>query len=119
MHELSVAAALLDLVRRRCRPDHEVREVAVAVGALTGIAPASLAFYFEGLSQGTDLEGARLVCRAVPGRIRCAGCGAEYEPGGFARVCPGCGALGGEVLSGTELDLERIEERARVRDLRV
>lgn len=113
MHELAIATALVDLVRHRmprCVAGHELA-VTVEVGALTGIAPASLAFYFEGLTRGTPLEGAALECRFVPARVRCRACGAVYEPEGFARVCTACGALGGEVLAGTELHLLHVGEK--------
>ena len=107
MHELSIARALVDLVEKRSR-GARAEEVEVAVGALTGVVPECLAFSWEGLVAGTPLESARLEVRLVAARALCpSGCGA-YEPEGFARVCPLCGALGGEVLSGDELDLVRL-----------
>ena len=115
MHELAIAEALIDLVRRR-RPANRpsAGTVEIEVGALTGLVPECLAFYWDGLTRGTELEGFELACRAVPARVRCRGCGGTYEPAGFAPVCAACGALGGEVLSGEELNLLRIEELANV-----
>lgn len=104
MHELSLAEALVRLVAERAG-DTPVAEVTVRVGALTGVVPACLAFHYEGLTAGTPLAGSRLVCERVPAGLRCPVCGGEYEPDGFARVCTACGALGGEVLQGLELDL--------------
>lgn len=112
MHELAIAAALVDLVRRRTAPGDEVAEVRVDVGALTGIVPECLAFYYDGLTRETPLEGSRLRCRRLPARVRCGACAAVYEPEGFAPVCTACGGLGGEVLQGRELDLARIEMRS-------
>jgi hydrogenase nickel incorporation protein HypA/HybF len=112
VHELAIARSLVDLVGRKTAPGAKVAEVVIELGALTGLVPDCLAFYFEGLTRGTALDGAHLACRLVPARIRCPACGAEYGPDGFARVCAICGALGGEVLAGEELDLVSIERSA-------
>jgi len=109
MHELAIATALVEQVRRRAPAGARVVAVGVAIGASTGIVPDSLSFYVEGLTRGTPLEAARFDLVLVPARVRCAGCGCEYEPDGFIRVCTSCGTLGGVVLSGDELDLTRIE----------
>jgi hydrogenase nickel incorporation protein HypA/HybF len=105
---MAIASALLDLVRRRERRGARVVGFEVAIGALTGIVPDSLAFYVEGLSLGTPLEGARLTIRSVPAQLLCGSCGDRYEPERFLRVCPRCGALGGRLLSGEEMDLLRV-----------
>lgn len=109
MHELAVVHALIDLAIARAVPDRPVREVEIEVGALTGLVTDSLCFYYDCLSPDTALAGSRLICREVPAAVRCAVCDERYEPERFARVCPACGSLGGSVLSGSELNLLRVE----------
>ncbi|HVY60587.1 MAG TPA: hydrogenase maturation nickel metallochaperone HypA [Planctomycetota bacterium] len=113
MHELAIARSLVDLVARRAPANLEVTDVVIELGALTGLVEDSLAFYFDGLTRDTPLEGARLRCRRIAARVRCAACGAEYEPDDFARVCALCGSLGGEVIAGEELNLVSIESRSK------
>lgn len=119
MHELAIAHALMALVLSRVSPGDEVSDVEIEVGALTGIIPESLAFHFDGLALGTPLEGARLVCRPRPPRILCPSCETVYEPTGFGRVCTACGALGGTVLSGQELNLVSVGRHRHVRHVRL
>lgn len=114
MHELGVARSLVEMVRDRLIPGERVREVEVEVGALTGLVPESLEFYFQGLTAETPLAGVRLICRRVPACFRCPDCGLCYLPETFAPVCIECGALGGTLLSGRELNLLRIGERVHV-----
>jgi hydrogenase nickel incorporation protein HypA/HybF len=111
MHELSVAKALFDLVADRAGGER-VELVEIEIGALTGLSPDSIAFFFETMAIGTALEGARLSCTLVPAEVRCGPCGAVYAPEGFARVCTRCGALGGAVLRGEELNLVGLVRRA-------
>lgn len=58
MHEVAVAGGILDAVRAEVaarRPARAVK-VGVRIGEMAGIEPESLAFCFEALVKGTDLE---------------------------------------------------------------
>ena len=82
----------------------------VRVGALCGAVPEALRFAFEALTEGTGEEGMWLELKEEGARFRCEGCGEVFEAavgGGYA--CPACGGIGGEVVSGRELELESIE----------
>lgn len=97
-------------------PPPRVDRVTVEVGRLTGIVPASLAWYFDLLTPGTALQGAALVVDEIPIRGRCTDCGARFEIETLAFTCPGCGSGFVELLSGRELrvvSLETAEEVAR------
>ena len=58
MHEVTVAAGILDAVRAEVAAQKPARaiKVGVRIGEMAGIDPGSLAFCFEALVQGTDLE---------------------------------------------------------------
>jgi len=58
MHEVTVAAGILDAVRAEVTAQKPARaiKVGVRIGEMAGIDPGSLAFCFEALVKGTDLE---------------------------------------------------------------
>ena len=58
MHEVGVAAGILEAVRKEIaiRESARATKVGVRIGDMAGIDPESLAFCFEALIKGTDLE---------------------------------------------------------------
>ena len=80
MHELSLAAAIADIVDRHACGRRVIR-VEVAIGHLRQAVPAALSFGFELVSTGTTLEGAKLDIRQVPVR----GLVPRLRPGSRAR----------------------------------
>ena len=68
MHEVAIADGILKAVRTECAARHSARatKVGVRVGEMAGIDPESLAFCFEALVKGTDLEPLELEIQ--PGR---------------------------------------------------
>jgi hydrogenase nickel incorporation protein HypA/HybF len=58
MHELGIAASILDAVRQETATHRPARaaKVGVRIGEFAGIDPASLAFCFEALVKGSGLE---------------------------------------------------------------
>ncbi len=111
MHELSVAANIIEIVREHTPEGavSQVREVLVRVGDLSGVVPDSLQFCFEAVTSGTDLAGAAMRIDRVPARLRCRDCGMEGSAGEGILLCPGCGSLHTELTQGTELQVVSIE----------
>jgi hydrogenase nickel incorporation protein HypA/HybF len=58
MHEVAVAGGILEAVRAEAAARKPARavKVGVRIGEMAGIDPESLAFCFEALVKGTDLE---------------------------------------------------------------
>ena len=108
MHELSIAQAIVDVAARHAG-EARVASVHVRVGHLRQVVPSALEFSFELCAHGTPAEGAVLELEEVPAGVRCRGCGAESEPGGFPLACGGCGGLDVEVVRGEELQVESLE----------
>ena len=118
MHELAVAQAIVAAaeVHAEGRP---VTAVRVRVGRLRQVVPEYLSFYIELASRGTACEGAEFEWVRVPSRLRCADCGAEWDPApppahGEDQLtvrfrCPGCESGNHRVLSGDELVVESID----------
>jgi len=111
MHELGIAQALVEQVQEICA-SHGARgvlTVAIRVGTWRLVVEESLRWYFDLLTQGTPLEGSRLEVERIEARARCRSCGREFKAEPPLLVCPECESLGGELVSGQELDLVSVE----------
>ena len=108
MHELSLSGAIVNTAVKHAagRP---VSVVNLRVGRLRQVVPDTLDFYFEFVARGTVCEGARLEQELVPARLRCRDCGSEWEIDFPDFRCTQCAAVGVEVLSGEEFEVESIE----------
>ncbi len=111
MHELSITQNILGIVVKHAEraQARRVTTINLVVGELTGLVDDSIQFYFDMLSPGTITEGARLVIERIPTHVRCRVCAREFEPKDMNWACPGCAAIGGEVLSGREFSVKSIE----------
>ncbi len=107
MHELSLAQSVVSLLLQEARRHDigSIQQVCLRVGALRAVVPELLQTGLELVSRGTPAEGARFLVEQVPGQARCARCRATYAVEDLLLVCPACGALGGEILAGQELQL--------------
>ena len=110
MHELSVAATILDMVETEARKAGltRVAEVRVLVGPLSGINPESLEFCFGALADQSCSKGARLNIEVPVGVMRCRSCGRESEFTRMTYVCPQCGSVDVGVEASRELQLREI-----------
>ena len=114
MHELSIAASVVEIVCRHAA-GRRVTRVCLKVGHLRQIVPASLCFSFELVAKGTPAEGADLILEAVPALGACGECGAETAQPTFPLQCQVCGALNPRIVAGDELIVESLElEEAEV-----
>jgi hydrogenase nickel incorporation protein HypA/HybF len=108
MHELSLATGIVDTVVRHAA-GRRVTAVQMRIGTMRQVVPESLDFYFGICSRDTICEGAELEQEILKARLRCNGCGEEWEldlPDFRCRSCPNGDV---EVLSGTEFEVESIE----------
>ena len=115
MHEMSIITSLLSIVREEMSR-HNVSKllvVRVRYGVLTNIVPEAMAFAFEALTTGTDLEGAKLETEEIPLTLHCAACDKEFsttDRNVFRATCPFCGCNEGHVpMNGRELYLQHLE----------
>ncbi len=108
MHELSISSAICDTAVRHAA-GRRVTCVAVRVGRLRQVVPASLSFCFGLVAKDTVCDGAQLELEIVPARLRCADCGHAWEIDVPAFRCPRCESADAEVVSGEELEVESIE----------
>lgn len=111
MHELSIAQSLIDVVKEEMRKNNakSLRSVRLHVGEMTAIVPEALAFSFEVVTNGTELEGTRLLMDVIPLRGYCPGCNEEFEIKDFTFICPSCESTKIETIAGRELSIVEIE----------
>ncbi|MBX3746248.1 MAG: hydrogenase maturation nickel metallochaperone HypA [Verrucomicrobiae bacterium] len=112
MHEASLMKTALDLALSQAAAQgaRRVHRLGMRVGDLSGVVPDALQFAFEALSLGSAAEGARLDIERVAPRYACDTCGAEFDPAEeLLPECPHCGALGGRLCRGLELELTSLE----------
>lgn len=107
MHELALTESVVDAVAQRL-PGARISCVRLDVGALSGVVADSVRFCFDLVTEGTNLEGARLEITQTPGRCRCGSCGAEFEPEGALMLCS-CGSAEVTVLCGQEFTIASVQ----------
>ncbi|MDH2390829.1 hydrogenase maturation nickel metallochaperone HypA [Streptomyces sp. HNM0663] len=108
MHELSIAAAVVERAQETARAHGAatVDAVRLRVGELSGVVGDALRFSFRLAAEGTALAGAELIVEEVPARAACDGCDAEFAVGSPPRLwCPRCERPAARLLAGRELEL--------------
>lgn len=112
MHELAVAAEILELARREALAAGARRVLCVRlrVGVASCLSPDSLAFGFEALARGTEAEGCRLEVERPPATFRCPACNHVGElPSLDDLGCPACGGHPVTLTGGRELSVLSLE----------
>src|ERR1039458_2808537 len=112
MHELSIVASIVDTVTESAAayPGARVLEVRLRVGALASVVEDSLQFCYVIATEGTALEGSRLVVNVLPVVMHCVPCGADVELEGVQSFrCSKCGEACCDLRQGRELEIEAIE----------
>ena len=112
MHELSIAASIVDAVTESAAayPGARVKEVRLRVGALASVIEDSLQFCWGITVEGTPLEGSKLVVNVLPVIAHCDACGKDGELSSLQSFrCPHCGEPAGDLRQGRELEIDSIE----------
>jgi hydrogenase nickel incorporation protein HypA/HybF len=116
MHELSIVTSIVETVTETlaAQPDSSrgarVLEVRLRVGALASVIPESLEFCWGIVSEGTPLEGSRLVVNMLPVVVHCTSCGQDATLEGVQSFrCPRCGEPCSDMRQGRELEIDSIE----------
>jgi len=111
MHEVGLAASILDIVRQYVPEERAglVRRVRVRIGEMAGVVPDSLAFCFTAAVEGTPYGRAILDIEHVPLMGRCQDCGVSMSMRTATFWCPGCGSPRVHLISGREMQVEDVE----------
>jgi hydrogenase nickel incorporation protein HypA/HybF len=112
MHELSIVSSVVDTVTESLEayPGARVEEVRLRVGVLAAVVVDSLEFCWGLATEGTALEGSRLVFKLIPVVMHCAACKEDVELDGVQSFrCPRCDEPCSDLRQGRELEIEAIE----------
>lgn len=112
MHELSIAASLVESAEQAARQAgaQRVTQVFLRLGALSGVAKDALLFSYDVATAGTLLEGSRLMIEDVPVIVHCDGCQRDVTlPGIQDFRCPACGQPSARIVAGRELEIAGVE----------
>lgn len=104
MHEMSIAQSILDLARSNVPAGAVLRSISVVAGPMRGIDPECMQLAWQAIGQDEVM----LKLMVLPWRMRCAGCGKEWEEPQLAEVCS-CGSSEVRPVGGDELQLRSIE----------
>jgi len=111
MHELGIAASILDCVQAEAKR-HEgshISVVGIRMGEFSGVDADALQFGFECLVKDTELAPLELKIENVPRVQRCPECNNEFRMTDYDPQCPGCGEFMTVCISGEELDIAYME----------
>jgi hydrogenase nickel incorporation protein HypA/HybF len=112
MHELSIVENIVDSVTESLAVYHGARviEVRLRIGALAAVIEDSLQFCYCTATEGTALEGSKLVVKILPVVMHCEACGADGEMESLQSFrCPHCGEPVSDLRQGRELEIDSIE----------
>ena len=105
MHELSLAASILQIVEAAARKDDfvRVRSLHLSVPALAGVEVGALRFALQSLAPHTLLAGAEVVVDEPLSQALCLDCKCDIEVAAHDQACPRCGGHCWQVTVGAEL----------------
>jgi hydrogenase nickel incorporation protein HypA/HybF len=107
VHELAITQSVVEAVVERI-PDATITCVRLDIGALSGVVPDSVRFCFDLVTEGTNLESARLEITEQAARCQCHDCGEKFEPDGLIVLCA-CGSADVTVIAGEQLRIASVE----------
>jgi len=111
MHELSIAASLIDMLEENGLAHHftKVTKITLEIGVLAGIEGNALLFCFAAVAQNSLAEGAQLVIESKPAIAICEHCQQQMSVATYYDPCPHCGQLGVKILQGEEMIIKSLE----------
>jgi hydrogenase nickel incorporation protein HypA/HybF len=114
MHELPITKSIFQIVLRHARA-HEVtsvRAVDLEIGALSDLHEEWIQRYFDRLSRGTVVEGAKLRTHRVPALFHCNACQQAFEVDSLLEQdlsCARCHSSDVTLVSGREYYVKSME----------
>ena len=108
---MSIVEGLLDAVNKElcAYPGARVITVRMRIGAMRLVVPEVMESCYRAATLDTPLAGSRLELERIAGTACCGQCAHEFAVEENWFEGPKCHAVGGDLLSGQELDLVNIE----------
>lgn len=111
MHELSLAEAMLDIVKEQSEQDDftKVIRVVLEIGTLSHVEADAMRFCFDAVIAGTLAEGASLEIERIPASGECSQCQKISYIHNLYDPCPHCGEFGLVLIDGDQLRIKHLE----------
>lgn len=114
MHELPITKNIFQIVFKHARANNvkRVMSVNLEIGALSDLQSEWVQRYFDHLSRGTLVEGAKLKINRVPAVFRCNRCGRSFEINSLLEEdlsCEQCHSREVTLVSGREYHVKDME----------
>lgn len=111
MHELAVTQGIVDSVLEEMdrRGLERVDAVHLKLGRMTTFVPDCIKFYYEALTVDTPLKGSDIIVEEISVTGRCENCGREIEFEEPFFICPECGSVDIDVMTGREILIDCLE----------
>ena len=114
MHELSITKDIFQIVLKHAKTNsvEKVISVNLEIGALSDLQDKWVQRYFDRLSRGTVVEGAKLRTNRVPAVFRCNCCQQRFDVNSLLEEdlsCAGCHSRNVTLISGREYLVKSME----------
>lgn len=111
MHELSIVESIIKICEEEAEKYKvtKVKEIKIKVGELSEIMPDCIEYYFNIISSGTRIEGAKLIIQRVPVEVLCKKCGYIGSVKKKDYFCPSCSSYDLKIMKGNEFLIESLE----------
>lgn len=114
MHEITILVQLVNMVEKKAIANHiaeKIDTIVVQLGQLSSIIPKYLTEYYPNVTEGTKLNGSKLIIETIPANGLCHHCSKVFGIVVYKGKCPKCGGDDWEMLSGNEFILKEIRVR--------
>jgi hydrogenase nickel incorporation protein HypA/HybF len=111
MHELSVAQNIIEIVKENIPEEdlENVKTIFLEVGEFSGIVSDSLKYCFDVIKSDTPLENSKMEIKKIPFILFCNECKSETTNNMGIRLCEKCGEYNTKILSGTDMQIIKVE----------
>ena len=111
MHELSLATEIVKNVSDLALKNkaNKVIQLSLEFGVMGGVEKETFDFCFDIAAKNTILEGAKLLVKVIPLKVKCQKCSSLSSPEIFYIVCGECQSNDVVILSGKELKILNME----------
>ncbi|PMP68236.1 MAG: hydrogenase maturation nickel metallochaperone HypA [Thermodesulfobacterium geofontis] len=111
MHEYFIVQNILRTIEDLIKdyPGKRITKAVFLIGKFSGVEPDLLKTALDFFKKGSPLEDAEIVFELEDLKIRCLDCGKEAVKEKWNMICPFCGSLNTEVISGEEMFLKTLE----------
>jgi len=111
MHELSIAVNIVEIAEESTLKEgaKTVSEIELEIGSMSGVVLEAMELALKSAVIGTMLEKAKVKIITIPGKAKCADCGAEFEIEELYAPCPECSNPFSDIIEGKELRVKSLE----------